>query len=139
LYDIDSSNVINLLSATDTRWSTRRAHLLPLQTIQNEPSIRPVSLQVYHLRDTHVRRVCRSIKLTSLRDGSEDIRIPHFGQQFHVQTEEDWEHEVSRLVLGYDQHVLLDSQFINSRIGCCIAINHFTALHLLSIWDLIAK
>jgi len=27
----------------------------------------------------------------------------------------------------------------NSRIGCCITINHFTTLLLLSVWDLIAR
>jgi len=56
--------------------------------------------------------VCRSIKLTSLRDASEDFRIPNFGQLFRAQIEEDWRHKVSGLVLGYNQNVLLDSIFI---------------------------
>jgi hypothetical protein len=34
-YDIDSAKVFNLLSATDKRRSTRRAHLLRLQTIED--------------------------------------------------------------------------------------------------------
>jgi hypothetical protein len=37
------------------------------------------------LREIHVCGVYRSIKLTSLRDASEDIGIPNFGQQFHTQ------------------------------------------------------
>jgi hypothetical protein len=65
-YDIDCAKVFNLLSATNKRRSTRTVHLLHLHTIQNEPIIRPVSQQVYHLRETHVRGVYRSIKLTSL-------------------------------------------------------------------------
>jgi len=46
-------------------------------TIDDEPSIRPVSQQVYHWRETHICRVCRSIKLTTLRDESEDFGIPN--------------------------------------------------------------
>jgi hypothetical protein len=111
-YDMDSATILNLLSATDQRRSTRRAHLLPLQTIQDEPIFHPVSQQVYHLRETHVYGVCRSIKLASLRDASEDFGIPNFGWLFHAQIEEGWGHEVSELVLGYDQNVLLDSIFI---------------------------
>jgi len=44
-YDIDSAKVFNLLSATDKRRSTRRAHLLHLETIEDEPIICPVSQQ----------------------------------------------------------------------------------------------
>jgi len=101
-YDIDSAKVFNLLSATNQRRSTCRAHLLRLQTIQNELIIRTVSQQVYHLNEMHVRGVCRSIKLTSLRDASADFGIPNFGRLFRAQIEEDWGHEVSGLVLGYD-------------------------------------
>jgi len=108
-YDIDSAKVFNLLFSTDKQWSTRRAHLLRFQTIQDEPIIRPVSQQVYHLRETHVGRVCRSIKLTSLRNASEDFGIPNFGQLFCAQIDEDWGPEVSGHVLGYDQNVLNDS------------------------------
>jgi hypothetical protein len=116
-YDIDSPTVFNLLSATDTRRTTRRAHLLRLQTIQNWPIIPPVSEQVYYLRETHVREVCRSIKLTSLRVASEDFRIPNFRQLFCTQIHEDWEHAVSGLVLGYDQNVLIDSILIKLQNG----------------------
>jgi len=28
---------------------------------------------------------------------------------------------------------------LNSRMGCCTTINHLTTLHLLSVWDLIAR
>jgi len=116
-YDIDSAKVFNLLSATNKWRSTLRAHLLHLQTIQDKPIIRTVSQQVYHLRETHIRAVCRSIKLTTLRDTSEDFGIRNFGQLFHVQIEVDWGHEVSGLVLGYDQNVLLDSVFIKLQHG----------------------
>jgi hypothetical protein len=63
-YDDDSAKGFNLLSATNEWGSTRRAYLLRLQTIQDEPFIRPVSQQVYHLRATHVYAVCRCIKFT---------------------------------------------------------------------------
>jgi hypothetical protein len=42
-YDVDCARVFNLLSATDKQRSTHRAQLLHLQTIQDEPIIRPVS------------------------------------------------------------------------------------------------
>jgi hypothetical protein len=116
-YDIDSANVVNLLFATDKQQSTRRAHLLRLQTIQDEPIICLVSQKVYRLRETHVLGVCRSLKLTSLRDASEDFGIPNLGQLFRAQIDEDWGHEVSGLVLGYDQNVLIDSIFINLQNG----------------------
>ena len=45
-YDIDSAEVFNLLYTTNERRSTHRAHLLRLQTIQEEPIIRPVSQQL---------------------------------------------------------------------------------------------
>jgi len=116
-YNIDSAKVFNLLSATNTWRSTCTAHLLRLQTIQDEPIIHPVLQQVYHLREMHVREVCRNIKWTSLRDGSEDFGIPNFGQLFRVQIEEDWGHKVRRLLLRYDQNVLLDSIFIKLQNG----------------------
>jgi len=75
--DIDSAKIFNLLSTTDKRRSTRWAHLLRLQTIEDELIIRPVSQQLYYLREMHVRGVCRSIKSTSLRDASEDFGIPN--------------------------------------------------------------
>jgi hypothetical protein len=61
-FDVDSAKVFNLLSAIDKRRSTRRAHLVRLQSIQDEPIILPESQHVYHLRETHVRGVCRSSK-----------------------------------------------------------------------------
>ena len=108
-YDVDSANVFNLLSASDKWWSTLRAHLLCLQIFQDEPCIHPVSPQVYYLRATHVSRVFRGIKLSSLRDASEDFRIANFGQLFRTQIEQDCGHKVSGLVLGYDQNGLIDS------------------------------
>jgi hypothetical protein len=77
-YNIDSAKLFNLLSAADKRRNTRRAHLLCLQHSQDEPFFHPMSPQVHHLRETHVRGVCRSIKLTSLKDASQDFRIPNF-------------------------------------------------------------
>jgi hypothetical protein len=61
--------------------------------------------------------VCRSIKLTLLRDGSVDFIIPNFGQLICRQIEEDWGHEVCGLVLGYDQNALIDSIFIKLQNG----------------------
>jgi hypothetical protein len=61
--------------------------------------------------------VCRSIKLTSLSDASEDFRIPNFGQQFLAQFEEDWAPEDSGLVLGNDLNVHLESIFIKLQNG----------------------
>jgi len=98
-YDIDSTKVFNLLSATDKWQNTCRAHLVRLQHCQKEPFFRPVSPQVHHLREPHVCGVCRSIKLTSLRDASEDFASHNFGQLLHAQIEEDWGYEVSQLVL----------------------------------------
>jgi hypothetical protein len=76
------------------------------------PIIPPESQQEYYLRETHVRGVCRSIKLTSLRVASEDFGIPNIRQLFRAEIEEDWGPKVCRLVLGYDQNVLLDSIFL---------------------------
>ena len=117
LYNIDSAEVFNLLSATDKWRSTQRAHLLRLHSIEDECIICNVPQQVYHLRAMHVRRVCRSIKLTSLGDASEDFGIPNFVQLFSAQIEEDWGHDVCGLVLGYDQNVPIDSIFIRIQNG----------------------
>jgi len=65
----------------------------------------------------HVRWVCRSIKLTALRDASEDFGIFNFGVIFRLQINEDWGHDDSQLVLGYDQNVLLHSIFIKLQNG----------------------
>ena len=86
-YDVDSAKVFKQLSATNTRQSTCRAHLLRLQSIRDELFIHPVTQQVYHLRETHVCGVCRSIKFTSPRDASEHFGIPNFGQLFHAKFE----------------------------------------------------
>jgi hypothetical protein len=61
--------------------------------------------------------VCRHIKISSLRDASVDFGIPNFGQPFRTQIEDDWGHEVTGLVLGYDQNVLIDSVFIKLQNG----------------------
>jgi len=111
-YIIDSGKLFNLQSAADKRRNTRRAHLLRLHHCQKETYFPPISQQVHHLRDSHVRGVCRGIKFTSLWDASVDFRIPNFGQLFCIQIEDDWGQEVSGVVLGYDQNVLRDSVFI---------------------------
>jgi len=61
--------------------------------------------------------MCRSIKLTSLRDASVDFGIPNFGQLFHTQIKHDRGHEVSGQVPRYDQNVLIDSVFIKLQNG----------------------
>ena len=61
--------------------------------------------------------MCRSIKLTLLTDTSEDFGIPNSGQLFRSQNKNDWAHEVSGLVLGYYQNVVLGSIFIKLRNG----------------------
>jgi len=116
-YDIDSVKVLNLLSAADKRRNTRQAHLLRLHHCQKELFFRPIPQQVHHLTETHVHGVCRSMILTSLKDASVDFWIPNFGQLFCTQIEHDWGHEVTGLVLGYDQNVLIDSIFINLENG----------------------
>jgi len=116
-YDSDSANVFNLLSATDTQRNTHRAHVCCLLYCQEEPYFRPVSQQVHDLSESLVRRVCRSIEFTSLRDAWKDFGIPNFGQQFHAQFEEDWKHDVWGLVLGYDQNALIDTIYIKLQNG----------------------
>jgi len=116
-YNIDSAKVFNLLSATDSQQSTHRAHQLHLQTIEDKPFICPVLQQVYHLREMYVCGVCRSIKLTLLRDSSEDFGIPNFGQLCCTQIQEEQGHEFIGFVLGYDQNVLKDSISINLQNG----------------------
>jgi len=111
-YDIDSAKVFNLLSAANKQQNTSSAHLIHLQHCQEEPFFHSVSHPANHLRETQVRGVWRSIKLTSLRDASVDIGICNFGQLFGIQIEEDCGHEASGLVLGYDQNVLIDNIFI---------------------------
>ena len=96
-YDIDSAEVFHLLSATNQRQSTHRANPLRFQHCLEEPSFRHVSQQVQHLRETHIRGVCKSTRLTSLKDASEDISIPNFGRLLRAQIEGDWGHEVCGL------------------------------------------
>jgi len=61
--------------------------------------------------------MCRYIKLTSLRDASEDVGIPNIEPLFRVQIEEKWEHNVCGLLLGYDQNALKDSIFMTLQNG----------------------
>jgi hypothetical protein len=55
--------------------------------------------------------------LTSLSDASEDFRTLNFGQLFGTQSDDDWAHEVTGLVLGYDQNLILDSIFTKLQNG----------------------
>jgi len=116
-YDIDSAQVFNPLSAADKWRNTRRAHLLRLHHCQKEPFFGPISQQVHHLRETHVHSMCRSVKFTSLRVASVNFGIRNVGQLFRTQIEDDWGHEVSGLVLGYDQNVLIDIVFVKLQDG----------------------
>ena len=124
-YDIDSAKVLNQLSAADKQRNIRRALLSRLHNCQEESFFCPVSPQVHHLRETHVCGVCRSIKLTSLRDASVDFGFPNFGQLFRTRIEDDWGDEVSGLVLGYDQNVLIDSVFIKLQNGLLYYLQPF--------------
>jgi len=111
-YDIDSGKVFTLLSATDKRQNTGRAHLPHRQHFHEEPFYHPVPPQVHHLRETHIRGVWRGINIISLWDASDDFGVPNFGYLFRAQCEEDWGHDVCGLVLGYDHNVLIDSTFL---------------------------
>jgi hypothetical protein len=93
-YVVDSANESNLLSTSDTRRSTCKAHLMRLHTVQGEPIIHPVSQEIYHLRDTQVHEVCRSLKSPSPRDASVRFGIPNCGQLFRGQIDENWGAEV---------------------------------------------
>jgi len=116
-YDIVSAKVFNLLLAADKQRTMHRAHLLKFHHCQKEPFFCPVSQQVHHRSETHVCGMCRCIILTSLRDVSVDSGIPNFGQLFCTQIDDHWGHEVSALVLAYDQYVLIDGIFINLQTG----------------------
>jgi len=116
-YKVDSEKVFNLLLAADKRCNPRWVEILYLHHCQKQPFLQPVSQQVHHLRETHVRDMCRSIKLTSLRDASVDFGIPNFGRLFRTQSEDDWRQEVSGLVVGYEQYILIDSVFIKLQNG----------------------
>jgi len=135
-YDVDSAKNLNRPPATDTERSTLRTHLLTLQTIPDLPIISPVWQQVYHLRQTHVHGVCRSIKYTSLQDASEDFRIPNFQQLFLAQIKENWGHEVSELVLGYNYNVLINTIFIilqNGLLYNCQPFHNPTSVQCLGL------
>ena len=116
-FSIDLAKGFNLQSAANKWWNTCRAYLLNLQNHLDVALFRPVPALIHHLRETHVLEVCRSIKLTSLRDASEVVGIPIFGQLFYTQIKEDWGHKVSGRVLRYDQNALCDSIFINLQNG----------------------
>jgi hypothetical protein len=83
-YAMDWAMIDNQLSATNTRRCTCTVQQLRLETIQDELIVPPVSQQVYHLRETHVGGVCRSVKLTSLKNTSQHFEIPNSGQQFRT-------------------------------------------------------
>jgi len=102
--------MFNLLSATDKRRSTCRAYLLYLETIEDEHFSSPVAQHCISFERNACQWGCRSIKLTSLRDASEDFGIPNFGQLIRTHSKESRGHQVSRLIFGYDQNVLKDSE-----------------------------
>jgi hypothetical protein len=103
--------------ATNQQRSTLRAHVLRLQTIQDELIIHSVSQQVYHLRETHVHGVCRIINLKLLRDAPADFGMPNIGRLFLDPIMEHCGYQVCGLVLGYDQNEHLYSIFIFHQNG----------------------
>jgi len=131
--NISSAMVCNLVSAADKWHNACGAHLLHLQHCQEEACFRLISHQVHNSGETHVHEVCRSIKLTALQQASVDLGIPNIRQLFSIQNEEDWGHDVSGLVHGYDQNVLIDSILIIVQNGllyyrqpfyCPISVEH---------------
>jgi len=131
--DMNCAKVLNLLSATDTRQYTGRAHLLLVQHCWEEPFLCPVLQQAHHLRETPVHGVCRSIKLTLFNDASADFEISNFQWLFHAQIEVDWWYEVCKLVLRYDQNVFIHSILIKlqngllyyrQQIHCATSVEH---------------
>jgi len=109
-YNIDSANVINLPSTANKKQNTHQVNFLCLQHCQHGPFLWLISQQVHHLTETDIRRVCRILKSTSFRAASVDCWMSEFGQQFHSQIEDNLVHEVSELVLRYDQIVLIDNK-----------------------------
>jgi len=115
-YNIDSANIFNLLSAADKWRNTCRAYLLHLHHWQKEP------FSPYHTRNIIWENLtsvaCAEVfKLTSLRNGSVDSRIPNIWQLFRAQIEDNFVYEISGLVLRYDQNVVIDSIFIQLQNG----------------------
>jgi hypothetical protein len=80
--------------------------------------------------------VCRSIKLTSLRDASEDFEVLNIGPPFCNEIEEDWGHKVCGLVLGYDQNVHIANTLIKLQNGLlynCQPCHNPTSVELLGL------
>jgi hypothetical protein len=48
------------------------------------------------------------VKLQSLPDVASDFEIPNLGKLFRAQIEEDWETEITGLVVGYNLKTLMD-------------------------------
>jgi len=109
--------VFNLLCAADTWRHPRRAHRLHLQHCQEQSFFRRVSQPLHHLRETDVHRVHRRVKVSPLRDASEDLGIPNFGQLLRAQIDEDCGHGVSGLVPQYHLNILIDSILIKLQNG----------------------
>ena len=137
-FDIDSAAVVNEQSAANKRQNLRSTYLLHQHYLE-DPLICSVSAQVHHLRETHVRRLCRCMNLTSLRDTSKEYQILNFGQLFRSQIKKIWGHQVYELVLGYHRIYSFTLCWSNFTMGCHTMVNHFTALHLLSVRDMITR
>jgi len=115
---------------------THRAHLWRIQRCQGELFFLHISHQVHHLRETHVHRMCRSMKLTSLRDASEGFRTHNFGQLFRAAIEEDWAQDVCGLVLGYHLNavkVSIPITFQNGLLYCGQPFYFPTSVELLGL------
>jgi hypothetical protein len=116
-YDIDSAKIMNLLSSAEKQWNTCRTHLVSFRHCKDKPFFRCMSSHVNFSRQPHFCAVCKSVKLTSLRDTSEDVWIPNTWQLFYSKIEDDWGRNVSGLVLAYDKNIRLDSLFSKPQNG----------------------
>ena len=74
------------------------------------------------------------MKSTLLRDIIEAFGISNGTQNIDAQITEDWEHNISRLVLGTYENILLDSIFIklqNGLLYCCQPFHSLTSVEYL--------
>jgi hypothetical protein len=123
-YDTDSVTVFKLPPTADPQLNTPWASLWFLQHCQDYSLFSIDSPWVNHFWQTHVRTVCPSIKLTSLRDAWDYFGIPTLRQLFLLNIVEDWRQNGSGLVLRYDQNVLCHSICI--KLHNRLSYNHQT-------------
>lgn len=107
--EIESANDFNWLSATDTWRNISSALRVYIWHYQWERFFHLTLQPGQYLIQCHHCGVCRRVKLTLLRDTSEDVRISKVGQLFWSQIEEASGQWVCGLVVIYDQNVLKGS------------------------------